>query len=106
MVDLRRFFIAVFATACLIVNVMPSYACISDAQRNEEILAYYQALRVKCAGNSCCLASVSRMKENGFEEAKDGKCPEGVDKDMLKCVNSLQWCRKHTMVLTFCIDPV
>jgi len=99
-----RFFVMVFAVVCLIFQVMPTFACLSDAQRNEKILAYYQALSVKCVGDSCCLASVSRMKENGFEEVKDGKCPEGVDKDMLKCVNSLQWCRKNTMVLTWCLD--
>ncbi len=101
-----RFFVMIFAVVCLICCSVPAFACIEDAQRNEEILAYYLALSVKCAGDSCCLASVNRMKENGFEEAKDGKCPEGVVKDQLKCVNSLQWCRKHTKVLTFCLDPM
>ena len=101
-----RFFTVVFAVVCLICCAVPASACIEDAQRNEEIIAYYQALSVKCAGDSCCLASVSRMKENGFEEVKSGKCPEGVDKDMLKCVNSLQWCRKNTMVLTWCLDSI
>ena len=101
-----RFLVAVFAIACLIVYATPSYSCISDIEQNEKIIAYYKSLREKCDGASCCLTSVARMEENGFEEAENGECPGGVLKDGLKCVSSLQWCRKHTMVVTDCIEPV
>ena len=35
-----RFFVMIFAVVCLICCSVPAFACIEDAQRNEEILAY------------------------------------------------------------------
>ncbi|MFH2204224.1 MAG: hypothetical protein ABIJ96_13985 [Elusimicrobiota bacterium] len=57
--------------------------------------AYYGRLEKDCRGHtedSCCLASVARMRTNGWEEAEEGKCPDGHQRDMLKCESSLRWC--------------
>ncbi len=60
---------------------------------NQTTENYYDVLEKKCAGDSCCLASLKTMRANNYKEAdKNGKCPEGFYMDMLKCVTSYQWC--------------
>ena len=56
---------------------------------------YYNLLEKKCAGNSCCLASLKGMKENNYKEAdENGNCPEGFRIDGIKgkCITDLSWC--------------
>lgn len=94
-----------FLPALMTINTAPASACISDIKKNEAIAAYYQTLRTHCNEDSCCLASVQAMEKGGFEEAKDGECPEGVSKNMMKCITSLKWCEKPTQIVTDCLEP-
>ena len=82
----------------------PARACIGDIAKNRASAAYYDALRKKCNGDSCCLAGLASMEENGWPEAKNGQCPEGIKTDMLKCPSTLVWCRMPTYAVTDCLD--
>lgn len=47
----------------------------------------------RCKGESCCLASLERIRKNGYKEAdKDGNCDTGFSVKGLVCDNSLKWC--------------
>ncbi|MCK5123357.1 MAG: hypothetical protein KAQ87_04405 [Candidatus Pacebacteria bacterium] len=54
---------------------------------------YYDVLEKKCDGDGCCLASLKVMRENNYKEAdKNGNCPEGFNRNMMRCIISYQWC--------------
>ncbi|MEA2098188.1 MAG: hypothetical protein U9P70_03900, partial [Patescibacteria group bacterium] len=62
-------------------------------QINQETENYYDLLKKKCAGNSCCLSSFKYMKENNYKEADENyKCPDGFKAGGLRCESSLNWC--------------
>lgn len=57
--------------------------------------AYYSELEKKCQGKeseNCCKSSFERLRQRGVREAPSSGCPEGTNKDMLKCKDSLKWC--------------
>lgn len=65
---------------------------------------YYEALATKCHDDTCCLDSVSLMKQGGFKEINRGDflgemvCQYGSSEettyiiDSLSCIGSLAWC--------------
>ena len=60
---------------------------------NQETENYYDVLEKKCAGDNCCLASLKTMRENNYKEADENrKCPEGFNRNMMRCITSYQWC--------------
>jgi|GEM_PF-7132962 len=74
--------------------------CEQNTGNNEPVISsqdisagYYDSLSEKCAGSGCCLSSVDTMRTGGYEIAERGVCPQGFSVDMLRCKDSLQWCR-------------
>lgn len=79
----------------------------SIASKND---SYYVALAKKCNEDTCCLDSVSVMKQGGFKEIKRGDflgetvCQYGSSEettsiiDSLSCVGSLAWCSNDPVV--------
>ncbi|MEA1937104.1 MAG: hypothetical protein U9N04_03260 [Patescibacteria group bacterium] len=60
---------------------------------NQETENYYDLLKKKCAGSSCCLSSFEYMKKNNYKEADENyKCPDGFKAGGLRCESSLNWC--------------
>ena len=56
---------------------------------------YYTRLFEDCKKKgsvSCCMASVRRMKDNGFK-LFEKSCPKGSVKDTLNCEDSNAWCK-------------
>jgi len=54
---------------------------------------YYDVLEKKCADDSCCVSSLKTMRTNSYKEAdKNGKCSDGFNMNMMRCVTSYQWC--------------
>ncbi len=57
---------------------------------------YYKQLIEGCKSKnnqSCCISSVQYMQNGNFKLAPKSGCPEGFQKDMLKCIDSYKWCR-------------
>jgi len=55
----------------------------------------YEALNKECEqklSSQCCLTSVERMKSHKVGPLLKGICPEGFEKNTLRCVNAFQWC--------------
>ncbi len=94
------FFIVV---ALLPVGAGGARACMSGYEGNRSGEAYYAELRKRCGDSSCCLASVRVMQENGYREAVDGKCFEGVRVDMMKCKETLRWCEQSVHNVIDCM---
>ena len=48
------------------------------------------------SGSGCCKASLETIKENSYVVLNvpggPTSCPEGTQKEMLRCLDSLQWC--------------
>lgn len=99
-----KFLAAVLLFGSILICPSPLLACVSDINKNKQAADYYKSLRERCDDDSCCLHSVNVMEANGFEEAKNGKCPDHVERDMLKCTSTLVWCEKPTYLITDCID--
>ena len=70
----------------------PECGCVDNkCQQKEE--NYYNVLEEKCAGDSCCLASLKVMRENNYKEAEEnGKCPDDFNGNKMKCITGLKWC--------------
>lgn len=90
--------IGLFLGIAIIVN---NYKCpqvyknllIDKKEKVIEKEDYYDVLEKRCDGDGCCLASLKAMKDNNYKEAdKNGKCPEGFNGNMMKCITSYQWC--------------
>ncbi|MCK5122594.1 MAG: hypothetical protein KAQ87_00355 [Candidatus Pacebacteria bacterium] len=59
----------------------------------QETENYYDVLEKKCGSDNCCVFSLKTMRENNYKEAdKNGKCPEGFNRDMMACITSYHWC--------------
>lgn len=46
--------------------------------------------------DTCCMASVATMEQIGAREAEDNMCPDGFQKNILRCITSKSWCEKKT----------
>lgn len=44
----------------------------------------------------CCMDSITAMEKTQSLEAKDGACPDGLEKKSLECPTSKVWCEKKT----------
>ena len=83
--------------------------CVTDNQTTKpverETENYYDLLEEKCK-TICCLDSLKIMKENKYKEADEGgRCPDGFEKNMIKCPSSLEWCRLAEYERILC-DPI
>ncbi len=59
--------------------------------------SYYETLKEECNKmkyeKNDCLKSVEIMEKNGYKKAgEDGQCPDGFDKNTLKCTGCFIWC--------------
>ena len=60
---------------------------------NQKTENYYDLLEKKCAGDSCCLASLKVMRSGNYKGAdENGNCSDGFNRNMMKCITSYQWC--------------
>jgi hypothetical protein len=56
---------------------------------------YYQNLAQECQNKTsvgCCLASVQAMQAGDYQLVPEDGCPTGYERNMMKCVDSYQWC--------------
>ena len=54
---------------------------------------YYDQLKEKCDGSSCCLSSLEAMKDGGYKLAgDDNECSDGYKMNSLYCVDAYAWC--------------
>lgn len=44
--------------------------------------------------DTCCMASVAAMEQKGAREAENNMCPDGFQKNILRCMTSKSWCEK------------
>ncbi len=44
--------------------------------------------------DTCCMNSITEMEKTQSVIAKDGTCPEGLEKKSLECPTTKQWCEK------------
>lgn len=70
---------------------------ISNPNRPLLVEDYYENLKNKCNGNSCCISSVDSMKSASAKLAENETCPDGSEKDMLKCEGTYIWCKTSTV---------
>jgi hypothetical protein len=60
------------------------------------IAADYESLEEECqrrTSRGCCMASFRVIKENGYFLASEGgTCPDGYSPNMMRCIDSYQWC--------------
>lgn len=64
---------------------------------------YYQGLAKQCElkqSVGCCLASVNAMQAGSYQLPINGKCPDGYDREMMKCIDSYQWCQPSILKQT------
>jgi hypothetical protein len=64
--------------------------------------AYYDVLTAQCeqgpeANIECCLSSVKNMQASSSILAENNQCPEGSDKNILRCPGSFTWCEKKAV---------
>ena len=56
---------------------------------------YYLKLEKACKGSSCCRASVKIMLDsNATLVPKNSTCNKGFHREMLRCIDTYQWCAK------------
>ncbi len=56
---------------------------------------YYLKLEKACNGSHCCLTSLEGMvKSNATLVPQSGICPKGFHRNMLKCIDTYQWCAR------------
>ena len=56
---------------------------------------YYQKLASQClqkGSYSCCISSVKNMRQGNYRIEPESGCPEGFNRNMLKCIDTFIWC--------------
>lgn len=56
---------------------------------------YYKELAEQCMGKtsySCCMSSVRSMEQGDYKIEPETGCPDGFQRNMLKCESSFKWC--------------
>ena len=79
----------------VLVMILIALVIIYFSVRAGNEAVYYQKLSEECTTKtsySCCIASVNAMKSVNFILMPEQGCPEGYIKNMMKCIDSLEWC--------------
>jgi len=91
--------IVIFFGAIILFGV--GYDLFKDWSLKKEINSYpdyYKQLAEKCESNSgnigpgCCISSVRDMVIGNYKLEPENGCPEGYQRNMLKCIGSYKWC--------------
>jgi hypothetical protein len=56
---------------------------------------YYRQLAQECQAKrtgGCCMSSVQNMLSGNYKLSPGSGCPDGYKRNMLKCIDSYQWC--------------
>lgn len=56
---------------------------------------YYRNLAKECesrASYSCCISSVNYMADGNYTLEPETGCPEGYQRNMLRCIDTFKWC--------------
>lgn len=78
----------------LILIIVLNYPYLKREYQISKLQPYYKDLAEKCKEKesfSCCFASVKAMSAGNYKLLEDG-CMEGYMGNMLKCVDTYQWC--------------
>ena len=60
---------------------------------------YYENLAKQCLQKSsyeCCISSVKNMEQGNYKLKPETGCPEGYNKNGLKCIDAFTWCEPIT----------
>ncbi|MFH1520858.1 MAG: hypothetical protein ABID61_04385 [Candidatus Micrarchaeota archaeon] len=85
----------------LVILVVVLVLVLSSNKQNDEpeLLEYYQKLAEQCESKgsySCCMASVNDMADNNYMLEPATGCPDGYQRDLLKCEDTFVWCERNS----------
>jgi hypothetical protein len=92
---MRKAIIAIFVITVLIALYILGQNLYKDWIYEREINGfpdYYKQLAEKCSSRGCCLSSVRYMVKGNFKLSPESGCPDDMQGNMLKCIDSYKWC--------------